>query len=406
MNSRLTDTRGHSYSAQSILEFLARPRTLFGLAFVLRLLAIPLAVFRISPYSQADATGFSVVAGILAQRILSGTLSTATRYTDTYEIWSSVLSPFWFLPVGGPVLARIFIAMLGACAVYNAVLIARRLGTPMAGLLTGVPLAVYPSIVLVQSSLLREAAVLFSVTTTARLLLIVSDHGQVPFASSRSRETVALVVLSGGLLAFATLLREYNLPLYVAAIGAGCIAYYSKTWWGKAVAALAVVAGGVGAWVLRELLLGRFNFFRDARARGRTVYLSGVRFDTLLDLISFAPIGAAYFLFTPFPWQIGSVLDVPVMFEGLTNILYAFAGVAGVVVAFKRDRVATIGLLTYFVLGVTFYGLGTANFGTGVRHRQMFSWVLLVFGGVGAHWLWVRYVPLQWKQTVRRLTVV
>lgn len=407
MESRLANKLGLPSSSRGMLQLLARPRALFGLAFVLRVLAIPLAVFRLTPYSQADATGFSVVAGMIANNVLSGTLSIATPYTGIYETWGSLLSPFWFLPVGGPILARIFLSLLGAYAVYNVVLITRRLGTPMAGLLAGLPLAVYPSIVLVQSSLLREAAVLFGITTAARLLLIVSDHKQDPFATDRSRrQRIALATLSVGLLAFATLLRGENLPVYVVAIGAGCVAYYSTTRWGKGLAILAVVAGGVGAWGLRDEVIQRFNFLRSARFSGRTAYLGDVRFHSLLDMAAFAPVGAAYLLFAPFPWQVGSALDVPVLFEGLANVLYAFAGIAGVAIGFKRDRVATVGLGIYFVLGVVVYGLGTANYGTGIRHRQMFTWVLFLFGGVGVHWLWLRYAPSDVRETVRGLVSI
>ena len=404
MSSRLVGERGEA-SNHELLPILARPWTIFTLAFVVRILAIPLAVFRLTPYSQADATGFSVVAGTIANRILSGSVSVATQYSEVYEIWGATLSPFWFLPVGGPIVARIALSAIGAYAIYNVVLMVRRVGSPIAGLLTALPLIFYPSIVLVQSTLLREGAILFCITTAARLLLAVGDSDQNALSTGRPyRRKAAFILLSAGLLAFAVVIREDNLPLYVVAIGAGFVAYYWTEWWGKILAPLAVVGGILGAWTIRERAFDLFNYFREARGHGRTSYLVGVRFDSLLDLLAFAPIGAVYFLFAPFPWQIESVLDIPVMIEGMTNILYALAGIVGIATALKRDRVLAIGLGTFFVLGVTLYGFGTANFGTATRHRQMFSWVLFIFGSVGAHWLWVQYAPSSWKKTIRQFS--
>ena len=404
MNCRLVGKVGESTS-RGLRTTLARPWTVFTLAFVVRVLAIPLAVFRVTPYSQADATAFSVVAGLVANRILSGSVSVATRYSEIYEIWGSVLAPFWFFPVGGPILARIFLSAISAYAIYNVVLMVRRVGSPMAGLLAAIPLIFYPSIFLVQSTLLREAAILFCVTTAARLLLAVGDGDQNALSTGRLyRRSAAFVLLSVGLLAFAVILREDNLPLYVLAIAAGFVTYYVTEWWGKILIAPAVVGGLLGAWTIRERVIDLFNFFREARGDGRTAYLTGVRFDSLLDLLAFAPIGAVYFLFAPFPWQIESALDIPVMIEGLANILYALAGIVGIAVALKRDRVLAIGLGTYFIFGITLYGFGTANFGTATRHRQMFSWVLFIFGSLGAHWLWVQYAPPNWKKTIRQLS--
>lgn len=397
--SRRSAGRSGNSPTDGFLSTLARPRTIFCLAFLIRVLSIPLAVFRITPYSQADATGFSTVAGIIATRGVSGAFSDVAGYGTIYEVWGTLLSPFWLLPVGGPVLARIVLSLLAAYAIYNVVLITRRLGTPMVGLVAGLPLVFYPSVFLVQSTLLREAAVLFGVTTAARFLLVASDYsrGRATVARPRRRR-IALVTLAIGCLTFATLLRRDNFILYVLGIAGGGIGYYSTSWRGKAAGVVAILVGGLGARALNDRIIERFNIYRQVRAIGRASYLESVRFDTLLDMVAFAPVGIAYFLFAPFPWMVGSPLDIPVLFEGLVNIVYAAAGFVGVVLAFKRDRVATIGLLVYFVFGVALYSLGTANYGTGIRHRQMFSWVLFIFGGVGMHWLWLQYAPSNWKR--------
>ncbi|MDB2276717.1 hypothetical protein PM022_19780 [Halorubrum ezzemoulense] len=103
----------------------------------------------------------------------------------------------------------------------------------------------------------------------------------------------------------------------------------------------------------------------------------------MIELIAFSWIGAAYFLYAPFPWMIETVPDLLVGVEGLLNIAFTITAIWGVRSLSQKNMPATVGLLAGLAVAVVLYGVGTVNYGTGMRHRQMFLWVIFLFGGIG-----------------------
>jgi hypothetical protein len=136
-------------------------------------------------------------------------------------------------------------------------------------------------------------------------------------------------------------------------------------------------------YVKGQRVIEDLAWLRGVRARGRTEYLGWVTPETLTSALSFSWIAAGYFLFSPFPWMIENVQDLVVAVEALVTLGYAVAGVSGVRVCLRETMPGTVALLVGLVLGSVLYGLGTANVGTAVRHRQMLVWVIFLFGAVG-----------------------
>ena len=358
--------------------------TIVVVALALRLLAIPLAFWRINPYSQADATGFARRAatighGFLAGEVLVGRIFPTGGVVSIYDLWGLLLSPFWVLPGPSGLYARTGMIALGVLAVYNVYAIARYYHSPLAGTIAALPIAVYPSFVLVQSSLLREAAILAGITTAAHLLVRSPS-----ILDSRQRTRGVLVVSA---LVLATLLRYDNGPVYLLAFGVGIGVWYVRHR-ELDIRRRAVVGGIVGGLGIAGLataprIVDYLAGIHRSRARGRTAYLTETVPTTVPEAILFAPIGMAYFLFTPFPWMVANTMDLVVTLEALGNVLFAVAGLWGLRVAWRRDPARTAALLAGFLAASLVYGIGTANVGTAVRHRQMFVWVVYVFGAVG-----------------------
>ena len=353
-------------------------------ASALRLLAIPLAVLQINPYSQADAVWFTRRAakighGFVAGEVLVGRIFPAESVISIYDLWGLLLSPFWVLPGPSGLYARIGVTALGVLAVYNVYAIARYYHSPLTGIIAALPVAVYPSFVLVQSSLLREAAVLAGITTAAHLLV------RSPSVLDARRRTHG--VLAASALVLAVLLRYDNVPVYLLSLGVGIGVWYvrhhelnTKT--------RVLVGGVVGVTGLTGLaaaprVVDYLSRIHQRRARGRTAYLTETVPNTAPEAILFAPIGMAYFLFTPFPWMVANAMDLVVALEAVGNVLFAVAGLWGLQAAWQRDSARTAALLVGLLAAGLVYGVGTANVGTAVRHRQMFVWVVYVFGTVG-----------------------
>lgn len=355
-------------------------------AFLLRGVGIVVTtVTPLNPYSHNDVNGFARSASVIADTVAAGSAPTIDM-GDIYTVWGAMLSPFWLLPGPSRLYARLGMALLGALAVYNVYVIASHYHSSRAGLIAAFPVAVFPSYVFVHATVLREAMVLFGLTTAGRLLLAPS-----PRLSTPLRYSAVAVVLS-----IATILRPVNAPVLAVVLVVGGL--FALDPWREfpsltkvSVTACLLAGTPLALWVGSSVAESLARL-REIRARGRTEYLGWVFPDSLPEAFAFSWIGAAYFLFSPFPWMVETVQDVVIAQEAMLTLMFAVMAVFGVPVLIRRSRTGTVALATGLVLASVLYGLGTANVGTAVRHRQMFVWVLFVFGGTGvAEMVRIRY---------------
>lgn len=365
--------------------------SVFMFALVIRIAAAVITTFtELNPESQADAARFGETAAIIARGLARGEPYLFTSSTievsqflnplatvDTYTLWGTFLSPFWLLPGMNSLYARLGTALLGAIAVYNIYLIAQYYHSHHAGVISVAPMLVYPSFVAVHSTLLRDTMILFAVTTAVRFLIIPSDQYSRLFS----------LLLSGGSLHIALLLRSDNLIIYAVALFAVLAVYSIEqkyiSRYTIAISTIGTLITGILALPLIRDGIQYLSYIRRVRASGRTVYLPHLIPNTILEFLAFSWLGAIYFLYAPFPWMIQTIPDLLVGIEGLTNIGFTIAAVWGVRSLGQKNRPVTVGLLVGLVVAVILYGIGTVNYGTGMRHRQMFLWVIFLLGGIG-----------------------
>lgn len=346
-------------------------------ALVVRLAVVPLSVTKLNPYAQSDATRFAAAAELVARQLARGVLP-AFNPNDVVLVWGTFLSPFWLLPGPSIWYAHVAVVLLGVGAVYNVYALMIRFGSYQAALLSSGVIAVLPSIVLVQASLLRDGAVMFGLTTVLRLWLAPS-----PELSFGKRISAATLVLS-----FTYLLRTENAPLYTLVAGAFVFFWildHGGRLTSRSVGLSSVLTGGFAATLLLPRMVNYLATIRRKRAVGDSVYLSSVIPTSPVELLAFSWIGAVYFLFAPFPWMVTDIADLVVMWEGLLNLCFLIAGAFGVRRAMvTTGRPATVlALVAGFAAGIVLYGVANANFGTAARQRQMFLPVLYLFGAIG-----------------------
>ncbi len=366
----------NSKQSQYAEMFSSVPGYIFILALGIRLALIPASIWRVNPYATADAVGFANAASLIAQQFLAGQSPFDLQgYSSSYETWGLFLSPFWLLPGPSEIYAHIFVAFIGSVAVYNVAVIAQYYHSPRAGVFAALPLATYPTIVMTHSALLREAAVLFGITTAVRYLLIVSPQWE-------NQRRIFIIILSLGLV---TALRPENAALYIGSI---CLGLFL---WLLALRPslkkpTVLISIPVGILFIHRYFLSAINHIRsirDYRARGRSAYLTDIPVETFSDLIALSGLGAVYFLYSPFIWMVELPRDLVGMTESSISLIFTIAAIAGLPIAFQRHPIKTTILCIAFLVGVIFYGFGTANVGTAVRHRPMFLWVIFIIGGIG-----------------------
>lgn len=373
---------------------------IFVIAFAVRVVAVTVTtVTDLNPDSQADAVKFGDTAALIARGLAKGA---PYRYTesaidlsellfpmasvDVYTLWGTFLAPFWLLPGPSGFYARLGNAFLGTFAIYNVYLISRRFHSHHAGVVASLPLVLYPSVIAVQSTLLREAIILFGITTTVRFLLIPPERLSRLFS----------YILAGFFLHISLLQRSDNALIIGTAIAAALTAYAVESGYlSQRSIKIGVPLSSVAFFFALPLVRRGVNYLariRELRTRGRAVYLPDAIPRTIVEFIAFSWVGAAYFLYAPFPWMVKTVPDLLVGIEGLINLVFTIAAIWGIRSMGKKNPPATIALFLGLTVAVIMYGVGTANYGTGIRHRQMFIWVIFLFGGIGIS----EYIRFEW----------
>lgn len=359
---------------------------LFG-ALALRL-GIITADVHLDLFPKVDAVWYHLRAATLADAWWSGESwqHFDNLKTASYEILIAPLY-FWFGP--SSLLARTANAIIGAASVYMVFRIGETVFDRRAGLAAGALFALTPSIARMQGENLREALIVLLLTTAVYAL--ISDRlnpglrwpmflGAMGWLFFARRATFVVLLVPIAALALHALwdrareARERRalsrIALHVGVVGAVLV--------GGLVLTLGVSGDNpiYGTFVTPEKLTD----VRGDWAVGGSGYLTDVTFSTWWDVIAFLPVGALYFLFTPFPWQIHNALSLLALAENVL-ILYPAALLAIGAAAYRRRRRDLRALVGYLVIGAMLYGLIEGNVGTALRHRAQFTWVLFVLAG-------------------------
>ncbi len=371
---------------------------IFIAAVVVRIIGVGVTVLtEFNPDHGTDTVGFAAS----ARAYTTGEQSIWFFFKNigtTDPTWGFFLSPFWLLPGPSELYAQLTIAFIGAFAIYNIYLLVTYHVSRQAAIFATVPLIFLPSFVALHSVILRDTAILCGFVYTVRILTV---PGQL---SDTSRYLLAVSVIM-----LISLLRLTHLPIYAAMFLAGYITWRLPRHYH--IPALSTTAlGGIIAYPILErvfqwigILRGRslidfLLFVRNARIGegGRTQYLTDVPVESLFDVLFYAPLGAFYFLFVPFPWMIETAVDYVTVIESLVMLFFAVFVIRGIVALGKRHLPLAVALVVGFFLFAFFYGVISTNVGTSVRQRQIITWMIFVFGGAGI--VQTLNLEIRWRQ--------
>lgn len=186
------------------------------------------------------------------------------------------------------------------------------------------------------------------------------------------RTELALVTLLGITAAIAVkFIRTFNIHVNIASLFA-----------------ILSGAGAVGFFLFAELLysLERANAELSFRDTGGANYLEGMQYNSWLDFLIAAPGRAIYFQFTPFPFHIESTFHL-FGFLGVPITIIIFVSAIRALYQCERNETATVLIVVVYLSGIVGYGVINSNFGTNVRHRVVFEFLLIaVASPVIARW--------------------
>lgn len=95
------------------------------------------------------------------------------------------------------------------------------------------------------------------------------------------------------------------------------------------------------------------------------------------------PVVFAYYLFSPFPWDVKGPKDAYAFFESCLRIILFALAIYSIIKCRPEERSKLL-LLFFLLLSIELmWSAGTANTGTAVRHRVVGWAVLVTLGGIG-----------------------
>lgn len=145
-----------------------------------------------------------------------------------------------------------------------------------------------------------------------------------------------------------------------------------------------------------QIPVERIEGMMVGRTRGGAAYLEGATYETWIDLVLAAPIRAIYFQFAPFPLHVTSVFGLLAAAMAPVIIVLSVAAYRSIRER-KTSRPLLVGLLGVYLMGILGYGLVDANFGTTVRHRIPFTFLLLIFAAPVLE-RWMRLIRARLRQ--------
>lgn len=303
--------------------------------------------------------------------------------------WKGSMQVGYFALVGSvyaafgkyPVLPVLLNCVVGGLCAYPAYLVASRVAGRGAGRAAAVLVSFFPSLVLWSSLLIRDAFVLF-------FLLWCACLAQSLLEKFRVRTLVLLVVC---LAALGTLRSYLVVMTAAAAVVAFLVGGVRRP--GRAIAVsvtcaalvlLLVKGAGLGADYLGDASLQGLAMRRQYNAIGGegAISLDGHDVSTPLGAVTYLPVGLAWFLLSPFPWQFEGRQGMAVPEVLIWYACIPFVAV-GVVFALRRRRRHALVALFVAAFVVLLYSLVEGNVGIIFRHRAQALVLLLPFAAVG-----------------------
>lgn len=125
------------------------------------------------------------------------------------------------------------------------------------------------------------------------------------------------------------------------------------------------------------------NYHRNVRAYGRLQFLRGIDVSSAGKAMVFAPLGLLFAIFAPFPWQLGSVMQIMAVPETILFYILIPFTVKGVVFSYRKRFNQSFLFLSIIVGLFLFLALVEGNSGTLFRHRSIAFYLVFIFTAVG-----------------------
>ena len=297
-----------------------------------------------------------------------------------------------------PSLVIIINCLLGILAGVNIYLATNEVFGKAAAKIAAVLTLFYTSILFHQTMNLKEAMVVFLLTLIIRDMILLYKKATI--------KKLFIILIYSILL---TLTRNYA-GIFMAVVA--CVYFLIVSKYGIlkkiiiAFVALTAVGfvtykanmGVFGINMIRLFSLDFIDRLRRSEYLGGSEVLQNISMSKLSDLPKYIPIALAYFLFSPFPWQLaGSALQFFSLGENIIwYVLFVFFPV-GVWLMWKKHRAICITLLCILFGFCALYTLQMSNMGLAYRMKASILPIFFIFIAAGIAWGSEKFITKRFK---------
>lgn len=359
--------------------------TILYVALSVRLVSIYFGNFiLILPDSWGDATLYELYAWELSQKGFYSIVDHFPFDNTSYFI-SWILAFFYSLIDRSIIMGQSISLFFGMCSAILGTLIASKIWGEKISIRVGWIIALYPTLVLYSSIILREAYIWF--------FFLVAIYGIVSWLKDKKFKSfiITLIGFTGatfyhggmiiGVIIFLTIIilislkkflkRLSNLKISISAV---LLLVFSVISFDQ----IASISQSIPKIKSLNTLLNAEVAITEISQRNvkRAAFPEWTVPKTEFELLYKSPIRIIYFLFSPFPWDVKKPSHLFGLFDGLFHLLLIYFLIKNFRKIWdnKTLRIILLILVAYYVL----FGMSTGNFGTGVRHRTKFIIVLIL----------------------------
>ena len=332
----------------------------------------------ILPESLGDASQYEIYAWKFSQNGFFSVIDYFPANRTSYNI-SWILAFFYSVTGRNIIIAQSLSLFFGMGSVLLAALIANKIWSKKISIKVGWIIALYPSLVLYSSLILREAYIWF--------FLLVAIYGIICWSKDKSFTSIIIAFIGFGGATF------YHGGMIIGGFVFLCILLITSSIETiKKLNYLKISINSLALLILSSIItfylissvdsipkigsiVGMFNAEQaleeiSNRNINRAAFPEWTVPKTPTELIYKAPIRVLYFIFSPFIWDVTEIPHLFGMFDGMFFIMLFILVIKNIKLIWSDPILRTIFiiLISYFVI----FGLSTGNFGTGIRHRTKF----------------------------------
>ena len=336
------------------------------------------------PDGVADAVSFEQYAWHLAEQGFFAALVQFPGYGGGWG-YPWLVSFAYALVDRSPLFMQSLSVVAGTLCVVAAYKLALRVWNHDAAIKAAWVTALFPMLIMYSALTMREAFIVLA-------FLIALNYAAQWQASARSKDLIfALMgfVVAGffhgpmllGAVVLLGLLGLGQAKRLVRTLQRATISPLGLALAGLAIAALSVVASGafsipyIGT-IERGLSVDAWIALGQGQAHGGAAYPDWLAPDSVTHYLMLLPVRIAYFIGSPFPWDVRSLGHLLGLFDGALYLIASFMIMRNLKSIWRNPSARIVLLICVPMIFV--YAIGVGNFGTALRHRAKFVVAMIV----------------------------